>query len=164
MSLLCSFHARRLRIFISIRASHSMRSVLSGYLLAFDKHWNLILHDVEEESFEWEWRKCGRHTLQQLRDQGTRFQVTRDAKRALEEQERQMTPADRSLDATGSAPLLPTPTAGQSRAASSATTDNAPLIRVEVIKRRNLRQLYVRGDSVIAVTQHRPTLYRPPVD
>ena len=81
MALLRSFHARHLRIHVSIRRSHGLRSILSAYILAFDKHWNLLLLDVDEHYTEWEWRLCGKNTVATLQREGVRFQLPGPGKR-----------------------------------------------------------------------------------
>lgn len=48
LSLLYSIHSSRKRIRVMIRYVDCIRGVLTGYLLAFDKHFNMILRDVDE--------------------------------------------------------------------------------------------------------------------
>lgn len=155
MSLLRSFHARHLRVFISIRASHTLRSILSGFLVAFDKHWNLVLNEIDEEYTEWEWHKYGRQTIDKLRAQGARWRIPKASRKAIARLHQP--PADGGAHAMELAGV-----AGAS--SSSSSSFMAPLIQVEVFKRRHLHQLYIRGDSVVSVTQHKPTLLRPPME
>ncbi len=48
LSLLHSIHVKRDRIKVSVRYVDCMRGTLTGYLIAFDKHMNMILRDVDE--------------------------------------------------------------------------------------------------------------------
>ena len=48
LSLLYTIHNKKQRIRVMIRYSDSIRSTLTGYLLTFDKHMNMILRDVDE--------------------------------------------------------------------------------------------------------------------
>lgn len=154
MSLLRSFHARRIRVHITIRRSHGLRSVLSAYLCAFDKHWNLLLLDVDEEYTEWEWKICGKHTVDTLRKQGVRFQL----------------PCGRRGAKSSAAAAVAAAAAHAAAAASPAAPAAPPLlatphpahIRVEMFKRRHVHQLYVRGDSVVSVCQFAPKLHKLP--
>lgn len=136
MSLLRSFYTRRMRVHITIRGSHAIRSILSGYLLAFDKHWNMILHDVDESYLSWECHRCGRDTIAKLREQGARWR---------------MAPSNKRRGETTNAAAAAQPT--------TATDDNTH-IWIEYVKQRHMHQLYVRGDSIVAVTENKPTLPR----
>jgi small nuclear ribonucleoprotein (snRNP)-like protein len=151
MALLRSFHSRRLRVHITIRRSHGLRSVLSAYLSAFDKHWNLLLLDADEEYTEWEWKICGKNTVETLTREGVRFQLPgrRAAKSAAVPPAAAAAAAAASPAAAPAAPpLLPTP--------------HPAHIRVEMFKRRHVHQLYVRGDSVVSVCQFAPKLHKLP--
>eukprot|EP00581_Thalassiosira_minuscula_P001230 CAMPEP_0183740006 /NCGR_PEP_ID=MMETSP0737-20130205/58643_1 /TAXON_ID=385413 /ORGANISM="Thalassiosira miniscula, Strain CCMP1093" /LENGTH=481 /DNA_ID=CAMNT_0025974973 /DNA_START=49 /DNA_END=1494 /DNA_ORIENTATION=- len=48
LSLLYSILAHRQRVRIMVRYVDCVRGTLTGFLVAFDKHWNMILRDVEE--------------------------------------------------------------------------------------------------------------------
>lgn len=48
LSLLYKIHTKKQRIRVMIRYADCIRSTLTGYLLAFDKHMNMILRDVDE--------------------------------------------------------------------------------------------------------------------
>jgi small nuclear ribonucleoprotein (snRNP)-like protein len=148
MSLLRSFFLRRLRVYVSIRRSHSIRGVLNAYLSAFDKHWNLLLLDVDEEYTEWEWRLCGVNTIDTLKQQGIKFQLPKQWK----------------INQTDSAIKDDTTVADSSSVASAAIAASpAPslpsYIRVEVWKQRHVNQLYVRGDGIVSVSQFPPTAH-----
>jgi small nuclear ribonucleoprotein (snRNP)-like protein len=156
MSLLRSFHSRHVRVFLSIRASHTLRSIVSGFLLAFDKHWNMVVGDVDEEYTEWEWHKYGRHTADKLRAQGARWIIPKGSRKAVA----RMHQAE-STAAGGDHTATVDTSSASAPAAAVSTSSAAPLIKVEVRKRRHLHQLYIRGDSVVSVTQHLPTLLRP---
>ena len=47
--LLHSIHVRRERVKVMVRYVDCIRGTLTGYLLAFDKHMNMLLRDVDEE-------------------------------------------------------------------------------------------------------------------
>ncbi len=48
LSLLYSIHSNKKRIRVMIRYVDCVRGILTGYLIAFDKHFNMILRDVDE--------------------------------------------------------------------------------------------------------------------
>jgi small nuclear ribonucleoprotein (snRNP)-like protein len=48
LSLLHSIHVKRQRVRVTIRYVDCIRGVLTGYLIAFDKHMNMLLRDVDE--------------------------------------------------------------------------------------------------------------------
>jgi Small nuclear ribonucleoprotein (snRNP) homolog len=48
LSLLHSIHVKRQRVRVTIRYVDCMRGILTGYLIAFDKHMNMLLRDVDE--------------------------------------------------------------------------------------------------------------------
>lgn len=48
LSILCRAVKNRQRISVKIRSREKIRSIYVGFLIAFDKHWNLLLRDVDE--------------------------------------------------------------------------------------------------------------------
>jgi len=48
MSLLHSIHVQRQRVRVMVRYVDCIRGTLTGYLIAFDKHMNMLLRDVDE--------------------------------------------------------------------------------------------------------------------
>jgi small nuclear ribonucleoprotein (snRNP)-like protein len=48
LSLLHSIHVKRQRVKVTIRYVDCIRGTLTGYLIAFDKHMNMLLRDVDE--------------------------------------------------------------------------------------------------------------------
>ena len=48
LSLLYSIHSNNKRIRVMVRYVDCVRGILTGYLIAFDKHFNMILRDVDE--------------------------------------------------------------------------------------------------------------------
>ena len=48
LSLLHSIHVQRQRVRVMVRYVDCIRGTLTGYLIAFDKHMNLLLRDVDE--------------------------------------------------------------------------------------------------------------------
>lgn len=48
LSLLHSIHVKRQRVRVTIRYVDCIRGTLTGYLIAFDKHMNMLLRDVDE--------------------------------------------------------------------------------------------------------------------
>jgi small nuclear ribonucleoprotein (snRNP)-like protein len=48
LSLLHSIHVKRQRVRVLVRYVDCIRGTLTGYLISFDKHMNLLLRDVDE--------------------------------------------------------------------------------------------------------------------
>jgi len=48
LALLTSFFKQRVRVRVVIRGAAGVRGYCTGYMLAFDKHFNLVLQDVSE--------------------------------------------------------------------------------------------------------------------
>ena len=161
MALLRTMHQRRVKVFVVIRRSHGLRCILHAYLSAFDKHWNLLLLDVDETFSEWEWRLCGQNTIAQLLHAGTRFQLPSAKKRRHPQIDEQAALRDTgegamedSASSTAAVPAAP--------AAAAASVARPPShIRVEALKQRHVHQLYVRGDGVGSVCEFAPTLFMP---
>ena len=137
MALLKNFFTRKVRAHLSIRSSHAIHSIMSGYIIGFDKHFNIILFDVVEEYFDWEYHRYGAGTCDKLRREGKRWFIPKKSQRQIDE--------SNQLTVDGSSHANP-------------HTHSPILIRVEVRKQRSLHQLYVRGDSVVAVSDLKPTL------
>jgi len=162
MALLRSFFQRRVRVYVLIRRSSSVRGVLSAYLSTFDKHWNLLLMDVEESFSMWEWRKCGKHTIQELTQQKLHFQLPKQRKAAAATDAKQGTSSaadtsEESAASTAATAASPASAAGVDPVDTSAPPPSPPLyVRVEVWKQRHLQQLYVRGDGIVSVSEHAP--------
>jgi len=60
MSILQMAVHERLRVRVWIRSAVHVRGILTGFLLFFDKHWNLALVDVDEVCLrpQYKWRQC----------------------------------------------------------------------------------------------------------
>lgn len=48
LSFLHSVHVNRQRVRVMVRYVDCIRGTLTGYIIGFDKHWNLLLRDVDE--------------------------------------------------------------------------------------------------------------------
>jgi small nuclear ribonucleoprotein (snRNP)-like protein len=121
LALLCSFCSRRIRVFVLIRRSHSVRSLLSAYLSAFDKHFNLLLSDVDEQFTEWQWRQCGANTVQRLTEEGVRFQLPKQQPRERPTTEAAAADSTHATSTAAAArPLLPFPTTTDSSSSPAA--------------------------------------------
>jgi small nuclear ribonucleoprotein (snRNP)-like protein len=161
MALLRSFFLRRVRVHVLIRRSAGVRGVLSAYLSAFDKHWNLLLLDVAEQYSTWEWRHCGKDTLEQLRRNKLNFQVPKQKRAVAHTEQRQGETAAGEPASTAATPSsLADDAAADTKVSATATTaaeSSPPLyVRVEVWKQRQLQQLYVRGDGIVSVSEFAP--------
>ncbi|CEP02216.1 hypothetical protein PBRA_002481 [Plasmodiophora brassicae] len=55
LGLLSTLLERRLRVRVVIRRHKGVRGCCTGYLKAFDKHFNMVLLDVEETFHDFEW-------------------------------------------------------------------------------------------------------------
>jgi small nuclear ribonucleoprotein (snRNP)-like protein len=165
LALLCSFCSRRIRVFVLIRRSHSVRSLLSAYLSAFDKHFNLLLSDVDEQFTEWQWRQCGANTVQRLTEEGVRFQLPKQQPRERPTNEAAAADSTHATSTAAAAqPLLPFPIVADSSSPllplpgghSPSSSATFRYVRVEVLKQRHVSQLYVRGDGVVSVSEFPP--------
>ena len=58
MSVMSECVEQRKRVKVLVRGIDRMRGNLVGFLIAFDKHWNLALSDVEETFTRKRYRKC----------------------------------------------------------------------------------------------------------
>lgn len=48
LSRIATFCHRKQRVKVYIRSAISVRGHCEGYIIAFDKHWNLVMNDVDE--------------------------------------------------------------------------------------------------------------------
>jgi len=48
LSRIATFCHRKQRVKVYIRSAVSVRGHCEGYIIAFDKHWNLVMDDVDE--------------------------------------------------------------------------------------------------------------------
>lgn len=48
LSRIATFCHRKERVKVYIRSAASVRGYCEGYIIAFDKHWNLVMNDVNE--------------------------------------------------------------------------------------------------------------------
>lgn len=48
LSRIATFCHRKIRVKVYIRSAASIRGQCEGYIIAFDKHWNLVMDDVKE--------------------------------------------------------------------------------------------------------------------
>lgn len=48
LSRIATFCYRRQRVKVYIRSAASVRGHCEGFIIAFDKHWNLVMDDVDE--------------------------------------------------------------------------------------------------------------------
>lgn len=48
LSRIATFCHRKIRVKVYIRSAASVRGQCEGYIIAFDKHWNLVMDDVKE--------------------------------------------------------------------------------------------------------------------
>lgn len=48
LSRIALFCYRKQRVKVHIRSAVSVRGYCEGYIIAFDKHWNLVMDDVDE--------------------------------------------------------------------------------------------------------------------
>jgi len=170
LSLLRSFHSRSLRVHVSLRGIIGLKSILSGYLLAFDKHFNCLMMDVEEQHAVWEPVQCGRNTIKKLKQDGVRFQIPK-TKRNKGQTTPSVTGDGAAMENAGTASVNPTnnsspaaasATSFASSSSSFTTPSRAPrpsYVLVERFKTRHFHQLYVRGDNICSVSEHKPTLY-----
>mmetsp|Transcript_1119 Transcript_1119/g.1354 ORF Transcript_1119/g.1354 Transcript_1119/m.1354 type:complete len:438 (-) Transcript_1119:761-2074(-) len=125
LSLLHSIYMKRQRVRVMIRYVDCIRGTLTGYLLAFDKHMNMILRDVDEV-----------YTTTPV----TRIFKDMDLSKAeLEHKRRTCIVASSYNDSHEN--LV-------SSSFFEQKDNNHPLIRV---KERNSQQLLVRGDNVVMV-------------
>jgi small nuclear ribonucleoprotein (snRNP)-like protein len=122
LSLLYSIVANRQRARVMVRYADCIRGTLTGYLLAFDKHFNMLLKDVEEVYSG----RISRHSeavdLSSNTNDDHKFGETRaPSKSKLEAQRRKCYPPDGS---GGPGPA---------------------------VKQRYFHQLLIRGDNVVMV-------------
>ncbi len=125
-SLLYNTFIKKQRIRIMIRYNDCVRSTLTGYLLAFDKHLNMILRDVDEVYTPRVTRvyKDKNYTKGELEYRRRTSIMDGNTKKKVDNNHR------------------------RTISSSCNTKDNTPLLKV---KQRHFHQLLVRGDNVVMV-------------
>jgi small nuclear ribonucleoprotein (snRNP)-like protein len=125
LSLLYTIHTKKQRIRVMIRYADCIRSTLTGFILAFDKHMNMILRDVDEVYTP--------RVTKLYHDRGY-------SKAELEFKRRTcIVDGDKHDGNDGMRGIS---------SSSNGGSNNEPLVRV---KQRHFQQLLVRGDNVVMV-------------
>lgn len=148
VGLLAECYQHKLKVKVWTRHTHGVRGSLTGYLLAFDKHLNLVLRDIDEEYSVRRWiprlvRKRGRSAHHQAiqendnNDQDQSLHVVKDI--STEVNIRSSSCVHQLADnATG----------------IEEVTDRLKELRLFPKlehRRRHLKQVFLRGDSVVMV-------------
>jgi len=138
---------KRQRVRILIRYVNGIRGTLTGYILAYDKHFNMILSDVDEVY-------CPRSTITPFKQKEDAIlssdTPTEGAASAVEipsNLEVEMDRRTRALQQTTTASSRSKTGDGRSGSFSSTTTNNHGW----QVRQRHFKQLLVRGDNVVTV-------------
>ena len=136
MSLIHKLFEKRQRVRVLIRYVNGIRGTLTGYLVAYDKHYNLILRDVDEVF-------CPRHVASSTSGDGNSNMTGKD---------------DRTKEEKGDDTAVPSPSSNlevemQRRTQALLQTQRElPNSRQQwQVRQRHMKQLMVRGDSVVMV-------------
>lgn len=118
---------------IWIRRWRGLRGTLTGFLLAFDRHFNLVLLDVEEDYTVMLWKRKKGARKSSAGHSNSNTDGTPNDNTTLPQQL-----ADNASEHNGSGVHEP------ATAPPSSTHE-----RVEVRKQRHFNQLFVRGDNIV---------------
>ena len=131
LSILYQCHVQRKRVRVLIRYVDCIRGTLTGYLLAFDKHMNMILTDVDEVYSQ---------------------RITKVAGHQEQNDEINMSKAELELYRRKCYVDVTNDKLNQLKQQSKITSENIPSNRPNwFIRQRNCAQLLVRGDNVVMV-------------
>jgi len=133
MSILKKCFEKKARVKVLIRSLKTLRGFCVGQLVAFDKHFNLVLYDVEEEYHVWE-REFPEH---QGQDEKRVRETTRD-KKGKEKREMK-----------GSSSGLRDQTIVMQGPPKEKNLESG---RRLVKKKRRVKQLFIKGDNVVIIT------------
>ena len=143
LSLLHRLFEKRQRVRVLIRYVNGIRGTLTGYLVAYDKHYNMILRDVDEVY-------CPRHVpaTTDVVGGGDGGNVSGDGEQSRETMEGAVdVPSSSNLEVElhrRTQALMQTKQQSNHRDSSSSTTRWR-------VRQRHMKQLMVRGDNVVMV-------------
>jgi len=125
LALLKSLFFKKCRVKVLIRRAAGVRGICTGFLRAFDKHFNMFMVDVNEEYSRFEWRRSS---------------------------ETRNTQCEHSIS-SGVLESAAT-TSGASGASTRESSSSSTTRRlVEARRTRHVNQLFIRGDNVVLVCE-----------
>jgi small nuclear ribonucleoprotein (snRNP)-like protein len=150
--LLRDLSARRQRARVRVRRAVGLRGYCDGYIVAFDKHFDLLMLDVSEvctvPRYEF--------AVRRVADENNNAPLSSSSKSSLSSSSSSLSSSSSSSSSLSapSATWYPTALAAQASGATATTPASSVRTRrrkVFVCVRRHYRQLFVRGDNVVLV-------------
>lgn len=140
MSLIHRLFEKRQRVRVLIRYVNGIRGTLTGYLVAYDKHYNMILRDVDEVY-------CPRHAASSATGSGDDHSDNAEGDDRTKENKEE----DIAVPSTPSNLEVEMQRRTRALLQTQQRQQQLPNSRQWQVRQRHMKQLMVRGDSVVMV-------------